>query len=55
MKNGSTRKPWLRPPAKLAEMAKEFDREFVADSGRPMSADGRKLWTRAKHKAKRGN
>ena len=54
MKNGSTRKPWQLSPAKLAEMAKDFDREGIADTCRPMTAAERKLWMRAKQKGKRG-
>ena len=37
----------------LAHATKEFDREFIADTFHPMSAEDRKRWVKAKRKAGR--
>jgi hypothetical protein len=41
------------PDAEKERIASEFDREFVADKARPLTAAERKLWQKARRKAGR--
>jgi hypothetical protein len=42
---------WEMNTKELAEATKEFDQEFIADKGRPLSAAGRAAHLRAEKKA----
>ena len=44
------KKYWEMNTAELAEATKEFDEEFVADKFRPLTAEERKIWEKAKRK-----
>lgn len=54
MKNGAQKKHLELSPARRAEVTKEFDREFVADTFRPMNSENSERWERAKRKSKGG-
>jgi hypothetical protein len=51
MKSKKSSKPyWEMTTAELREATKQFDEEFVADKGRPLTPDEQALWERVKAK-----
>ena len=51
MKTKKPSKPyWEMTTAELREATKQFDEEFVADKGRPLTAEEEELWEQVKAK-----